>query len=337
MTTRSKKWGAQLTKTMVDPQLISQQGSSGIMNNQGSSAEPTAAPRGASSSNIEMIKAQTLSTAAACAISPLTPAESPLPNMTMENTGMISTSIPQLGLPSTFSSTESQRCRVLDKSPAVDPEWHSMSNTNIAPTPLSLTVESKSSNIEGDMIPVPDEDNADSKLGLAEFESNRAPSPEEEDNNVKHANETAIQTKELHEDEEFSCPEHESDGELDDRSSDSELDGAILANDNLAYDLAHDSNGPWTDPVEDERSTQLFLNELSDHRCTVIHVLAHQQVGILFKRLGVDEIDPKSDIYQEQYNLIITTMVGGQLVMGNGGDPTTKAENHNTPHMNDQL
>ncbi|KAK0485570.1 hypothetical protein EDD18DRAFT_1111370 [Armillaria luteobubalina] len=265
MTTRSKKQGAQLTETMVDPQLISQQGSSGIMNNQGSSVEPPAAPRRASSSNIEMIEAQTLNTAAACATSPLTPAESPLPNMTMENAGMISTSIPQLGLPGAFNSTESQRHRVLDKSPAVDPEWHSMSNTNIAPTPPSLAVESKSSNIEGDMIPVPDEDNADSKLGLAEFKSNRAPSPDEEDNNVKHANKTAIQTEELHEDEEFSCPEHKSDGELDDRSSDSELDGAILANDNLAYDLAHNSNGPWTDPVEDERSAELFLNELSDH------------------------------------------------------------------------
>ncbi|KAK0228071.1 hypothetical protein IW262DRAFT_1292966 [Armillaria fumosa] len=112
----------------------------------------------------------------------------------------------------------------------------------------------------------------------------------------------------------------------EDISSDSEFDGTILANDQLAYDLAHDNNRPWTDPSEDEQATQLFLNKLSDHRCTVIQVLAHRQVGILFRHLGINEIDPESDIYQEQYNLMITMMVSGRIVMGDNNTHENETE-----------
>ncbi|KAK0488062.1 hypothetical protein EDD18DRAFT_1110674 [Armillaria luteobubalina] len=44
------------------------------------------------------------------------------------------------------------------------------------------------------------------------------------------------------------------------------------------------------------------------------------QVGLLFKHLGFEEIDSDSDVYQEQYNLIVTTMVGGRIVMGSEKD-----------------
>lgn len=149
--------------------------------------------------------------------------------------------------------------------------------------PTSTTVESKPMSDEPQLIPVPDEDNADSEFGIAEFESNRPSSPEEDDIEPKHqiegydapADETAgiMQPNQHLEIDEVPsgkpAPIHNpipGDDNCSEQSSDSELDRAILGNDQLAYELAHDTNGLWTDPTEDERSAQLFLNELSDHQ-----------------------------------------------------------------------
>ncbi len=86
----------------------------------------------------------------------------------------------------------------------------------------------------------------------------------------------------------------------------------------------HNDNGPWVPSREEELSVQLFLNDLSDHQRAVTHVLAHRQVGQLFKCLRFETIDPESDIYQEQLNLTIMTMVGGGMVMSHETQATTE-------------
>ncbi len=112
------------------------------------------------------------------------------------------------------------------------------------------------------------------------------------------------------------------------RSPDPELDSAILGNDQLAYDLAHDNNGPWNSPGADEQSAQLFLSELTDHQRAVIRILAHRQVDQMFKRLGFSDIDPESDVYREQYNLIVTMMVGGGMILGHPQEATAPSVTH---------
>ncbi len=66
----------------------------------------------------------------------------------------------------------------------------------------------------------------------------------------------------------------------------------------------------------------------------VTRVLAHRQLGLIFRHLGLENLDPDLDIYWEQYNIVITTMVGGRLVMGTNNEPVM----HDNPgDLNDQL
>ncbi|KAK0214975.1 hypothetical protein IW262DRAFT_1465761 [Armillaria fumosa] len=310
MTTRSKKWGAQATAMAVDPQNFLQPSSSRTNNNQAISAESAVDIPGATSSKIDMIDSQNTRTTKIHATSPLTSTGSPHPDP-MDQHNKTPTMVDRSELLGAFSSTESRRGA---------PE-------NI--TPPLITVGSKSTDNNAGLIPIPDEYNVGSELEIAEFESNRASSPEDNDHGDQ------IIKLDVH--NEIDKANHSDPGDEDrnSQSSNNEFDEAILLNDQLAYDLAHDNNGPWTDPAEDERSAQLFLNELSDHQCMVIRVLAHRQVGLLFKRLGIEEIDLDLDIYQEQYNLIVTTMVGGRIVIG--GDVDWGDEGHQNASVDDQL
>ncbi|KAK0211840.1 hypothetical protein IW262DRAFT_1467237 [Armillaria fumosa] len=328
MTTRSKKQGAQATATAVDPQNFSQPSSSGTNNNQAISAESTIDIPGATSSKIDMIDSQNIGTTEIHATSPLTSTGSPhLDPMDQHN--KTPTMVDRSELPGAFSSTESRRRRVLEKAPVVEPTWRTVRGAPENITPPLMTVGSKSTDNNAGLIPIPDEYNVGSELEIAEFESNRASSPEDNDH--------GDQIIELDVRNEMDEANHSNPGDEDrnSRSSNNEFDKAILSNDQLAYDLAHDNNGPWTDLAEDERSAQLFLNELSDHQHVVIRVLAHRQVGLLFKHLGIEEIDPDSDIYQEQYNLVVTTMVGGRIVIG--GDVDRGDEGHRNASVDDQL
>ncbi|KAK0429657.1 hypothetical protein EV421DRAFT_1914266 [Armillaria borealis] len=208
---------------------------------------------------------------------------------------------------------------------------------------MSATIESKPTSDEPLLEPVPEEDNVDSEFGIAEFESNRASSPDEEEkeSGEQHNDHDTVlpdesncldEPRNLDQD---NTPDPDK-GDRISRSFDDNLDGAILEDDQLAYELAHDSNGPWIEATEEERASQIFLDELTEYQQAVTQVLAHRQVGLVFKRLGFEDVDPESDIYQEQYNLVITTMVGGRLIMGD----TINRDNEgpDTGHrMNDQL
>ncbi|PBK81857.1 hypothetical protein ARMGADRAFT_1090924 [Armillaria gallica] len=153
--------------------------------------------------------------------------------------------------------------------------------------------------------PIPEEDKVEDKFAVAEFESNRSMSPEIDEGKLTTS------------DGGVHSPSIKSIDQPEDK-----VDGAILEDDQFAYELAHDINGPWESPSKDEESAQQFLDELSDHQRAVMHVLAHRQVGQMFRRLGFEEIDPDSNLYHEQYNLTVTTMVGGGMIMGrdNQGD-----------------
>ncbi|KAK0223797.1 hypothetical protein IW262DRAFT_1295501 [Armillaria fumosa] len=246
----------------------------------------------------------TINKDATCASSPLTPTET-----LQVEWETVPSPANSSGLPGAFNSTEDRRRRVLEKSKVtpMDRDWRTGNNPVDNITALSNTVETKPTSDESKLIPVLEEDNVDDELGIAEFKSNRALSPENDAMLVEQSNEhqTSDVTNRINE------PDHArttNDDNQDNHSSDTD--------DQLAYELAHDSNGPWTDPVEDERSAQLYLDKLSDHQRAVTQVLAHRQVGLIFSRFGFREVDPELDMYQEQYNIVVTTMVGGRLAMG---------------------
>lgn len=90
MTTRSKKWGTQLTATAVDPQIILQPNSAKSNDTPGSSAETAVVPPHGPALNIIEATIERES-------SPLTPAESPPLEL---NTDVMP------GLPGVFNSTE---------------------------------------------------------------------------------------------------------------------------------------------------------------------------------------------------------------------------------------
>ncbi len=192
--------------------------------------------------------------------------------------------------------------------------------------------------VEPRLVPIPEELEADygpeSDFGIAEFESVRPSSPEDSGADEGMDNESC-QSLEYEDPPNFhsgdqgngnaaSSPEDDQNN----RSPDPELDSAILGNDQLAYDLAHDNNGPWNSPGADEQSAQLFLSELTDHQRAVIRILAHRQVDQMFKRLGFSDIDPESDVYREQYNLIVTMMVGGGMILGHPQEATAPSVTH---------
>ncbi|KAK0494367.1 hypothetical protein EDD18DRAFT_1107388 [Armillaria luteobubalina] len=134
------------------------------------------------------------------------------------------------------------------KLPATDPEWCILREVTMETAPANIVEPEPSSNL-GRLIPIPEEENVGGEFDVAEFESNRASSLED--------NESDDQTVEPKIVDGYSGIDeiNQSDHDDEDRvsqSSDNEFDDAILANDKLAYDLAHDSNGPWTDLTEDE-------------------------------------------------------------------------------------
>ncbi|KAK0232800.1 hypothetical protein IW262DRAFT_1451379 [Armillaria fumosa] len=256
MTTRSKKRGAQLTEMTVDPQISSQPSSSGITITQGTSAGTAIAQQGTSSDTVITIDAQTSNMAAAHVTSPLTPAES-LHSDSAALGNKVLTLIDMSELPGAFDSMESHRWRILEKALAVKCEWCTM-NDNQAHVPVKLdppsTMVDLKTIINNEMlIPIQEDDDAGSELGIAEFESNRAPSPEINDH-AEQITDHGTTEPLVDEDQEIEVTNQPNpdDDDQDSRSSDSQLDGTILNNDQLAYDLAHNMNGPWTDPREDE-------------------------------------------------------------------------------------
>ncbi|KAK0214477.1 hypothetical protein IW262DRAFT_1300559 [Armillaria fumosa] len=159
-------------------------------------------------------------------------------------------------------------------------DWCTGNNPVDNITALSNTAETKPMSDESKLIPVLEEDNIDNEFGIAEFESNRASSPE---------NDAMINE-----------PDHTQ------TINDNNQNNHLSDNDQLAYKLADDSNGPWTNPAEDEQSAQLFR-----------------------------EVDPELDMYQEQYNIVVTMMVGGQLAMGRNNFPDND-QDHNDMNSIDQ-
>ncbi|PBK92971.1 hypothetical protein ARMGADRAFT_1030432 [Armillaria gallica] len=212
----------------------------------------------------------------------------------------------------------------VDRMAPIDRHWRPTDNVSQEMLDTSDNIASGDNNMHmGYLEPIPeyDDDGKGSEFDIAEFESVRSGSPgnqsdsgepiaqdRQPDSGLPRANSAEKKIEDENE-----IPNEE---DLDDRLSNAELDGAIIRDDRLAYDLAHDQNDPWGPQGADEEAVQQMLNDLNDHQRAATHVLAHRQVGQMFRRFPIDEIDPDSDLYREQYNLTIVTMVGGRLVMG---------------------
>ncbi|KAK0499326.1 hypothetical protein EDD18DRAFT_1349507 [Armillaria luteobubalina] len=123
--------------------------------------------------SIDMINAQTDNTAAAHVSSPLTPAGS------LQVEPATTSGTP--GLPGAFDSTESRRWRVLEKLPDVSHNWRTIPDTIVNPIPPPTVVEHVSTSNEEMLIPITEDDNNGSDAGIAEFELNRASSPDNDE------------------------------------------------------------------------------------------------------------------------------------------------------------
>ncbi|KAK0494260.1 hypothetical protein EDD18DRAFT_1107288 [Armillaria luteobubalina] len=202
-----------------------------ISNTLGNSVDTAAEEQGVES---DMINAQMRNRSATCASSSLTLTEV----IQSEQEGTQSPTHSS-GLPGAFNSTEERRQRVLEKSKSVpiECEWHTDNMTS------SSTAEGhKPGNDESELIPIPEEANGDDELEIAEFKSNQASSPE---NDAILSKQSKPNSPSEHP---YNLPgslAHDENGHDDDNqsehSSDHKFDSTILADDQLVYELAHDS------------------------------------------------------------------------------------------------
>ncbi|PBK87102.1 hypothetical protein ARMGADRAFT_1034995 [Armillaria gallica] len=322
MTTRAKKRAMQSTLTAVDPQQLAASSARIASESNTHWNEDQLGPEPNDWENLEptiaLDSGNSKPTMPVCVMSPLTLAKSLPTSQQARANDTISGPSSGSRIPMAFSSNDDQRKRVrMDESMTTDYDWHSKDE----PKPLasSDTIDSIDKMVTEEPVfePIPNEYNIDeSKFGIAEFESIRSESPMSnidisrvnENDPPKQSNEIDDCENEIVTDDQIekdtgieNNTEH---GDFHDRLNNSELDDAILGDDQLAYDLAHNENGPWESPTQDKELAQLFMDELSDH----LHVM--------FKRLRFESVDPDSDLYHEQYNLTITTMVSGGIIMG---------------------
>lgn len=275
--------------TAVDPQE-SHQGSAGanvVPDDARNEAEPATEhphstnPDLANSSGLDQVEPADNHDSVARKMSSLTPAESPPASAAGDNV----INNPNIQLPSAFSSNNNRRRRVQGDKPIEEERgWR---EPPPIPNPGSDTINNTEDEPQNDrpleLEAIPEADNAaDSEFGIAEFESNRPSSPEDDDTGIDQ-NKLVDRPSNLPDysqnpGNDLYEPSVASDDDQSEKSHDTELDTDILNNNQVAYNLARDNNGPWNPPSEDEQSAQLFLDGLTDHQRAVTRVLAHRQV-----------------------------------------------------------
>lgn len=87
-----------------------------------------------------------------------------------------------------------------------------------------------------------------------------------------------------------------------------------LRSDHAAYNLTACEGGEWTSLQADAQQAQNALHEMSDEQRAIIRVLAHRQTHVALRMMGVSNIDPDSEAYQQQYNITVVSIVGGSII-----------------------
>lgn len=87
-----------------------------------------------------------------------------------------------------------------------------------------------------------------------------------------------------------------------------------LRSDRAAYGFATREGAEWTDPQADSQQVQEVLDGMSDEQCAIVRVLAHRQTHVALCQMGVSNIDPESEAYLQQYNIMVTSIVGGSML-----------------------
>ncbi len=68
------------------------------------------------------------------------------------------------------------------------------------------------------------------------------------------------------------------------------------------------------EPTSRCASAQEALDGMSNEQQAVIRVLAHRQTHIALHMMGVRNIDPESEAYLQQYDIIAMSIIGGNML-----------------------
>ncbi len=53
---------------------------------------------------------------------------------------------------------------------------------------------------------------------------------------------------------------------------------------------------------------------MSDEQCAIVQVLAHRQTHVALQMMGVNNFDPESEAYLQQYNITVISIIGGSIL-----------------------
>ncbi len=87
-----------------------------------------------------------------------------------------------------------------------------------------------------------------------------------------------------------------------------------LRSDRAAYKFATGEGEEWLNPQADVHQAQEALDGMSNEQQAVIRVLAHRQTHVALHMMGVRNIDPESEAYLQQYNIIAMSIIGGNML-----------------------
>ncbi|SJL11858.1 uncharacterized protein ARMOST_15269 [Armillaria ostoyae] len=120
-------------------------------------------------------------------------------------------------------------------------------------------------------------------------------------------------SEETSKEEEFSEAESLEEGPSEDKEGSnhaSELCKA-LKSDRTTYEYATRDGREWADPQADVQQVQEALHRMSDEQYAVIRGLAHKQTYIALRMMGIMNINSECKAYQQQYNIIVVSIIGG--------------------------
>ncbi len=99
-----------------------------------------------------------------------------------------------------------------------------------------------------------------------------------------------------------------------------------LRSDCTAYEFAIREGAEPTSPQADSQQAQEVLNGMSDEQRAIVRVLAHRQTHVALRMMGVNNIDPESEAYLQQYNITVISIIGGSILQSK---EDTRATNRN--------